>query len=103
MQHDKLPWGVIETIDREQRSFIWGDKESKKSWHAIIWNTVCSPKEEGGLGMKNLEFMNDAFILKLMWRIYAEPKALWAQVLLSKYELNGRREDFFRYQPGDSR
>lgn len=88
MQHDRLPLGVVEEIEREQRKFIWGEKEGERKRHAIAWNQLCQPKEEGGLGIKRLKDMNDAFLTKLLWKMEVEPDTLWVKVLKSKYDRN---------------
>lgn len=85
MQHDRLPSGVTSDIEKAQRSFIWGEQEGSKKRHAINWNQLCKPKDVGGLGIRNLQLMNDAFLSKILWRMHVEPTSLWAQVLLGKY------------------
>lgn len=85
MQHDRLPAGVLTEIEREQRKFIWGDQEGARKRHAISWDQLCRPKEGGGVGIKKLKVMNDAFLSKLLWKLETEPDNLWVQVLLGKY------------------
>ena len=46
---------------------------------------VTKGKQEGGLGMKNLELQNKAFITKLCWGLITKPDALWVKVLRSTY------------------
>ncbi|CAN1764375.1 Putative ribonuclease H protein At1g65750 [Linum perenne] len=53
--------------------------------HLVNWETVCQPKELGGLGLKSARSFNQAFILKLAWGILKKPKELWAGLLLTKY------------------
>lgn len=49
------------------------------------WNDLTKPKEEGGLGLRNLRDMNLAFMVKLGWRLVSEEEGVWRQVLISKY------------------
>lgn len=46
---------------------------------------MCQPNEIGGVGIKSLKQMNEAFLLKLLWRLTTDPTNLWAQVLTQKY------------------
>lgn len=52
---------------------------------------MCSEREEGGLGLKNLKVFNIALLGKWFWRLYTKNHSLWAKVISSKYgELNTR-------------
>ncbi|XP_058784562.1 uncharacterized protein LOC131659376 [Vicia villosa] len=57
-----------------------------KSIHWICWDTVCKPREEGGLGVRNVEIMNAALISKWKWRILTEKEAVWCNVLKARYD-----------------
>ena len=35
MQHDRIPVGVVEEIEREQRKFVWAEKEGERRRHVI--------------------------------------------------------------------
>ncbi|CAN0899313.1 Putative ribonuclease H protein At1g65750 [Linum grandiflorum] len=48
------------------------------------------PKAQGGLSLTKAKEMNDAFLMKLVWRIPTEPEALWVRILLAKYTNVGR-------------
>ena len=85
MHHDRIPNGIIQEIERLQRNFVWGEDQGEKRWHAIAWERLCQPKEVGGVGIKSLERMNDAFLSKILWRLNTNPTSLWVQVLLGKY------------------
>ena len=45
----------------------------------ISWSDVCSPKDEGGLGLRSLREVNKVSCLKLIWRILSTQSALWVQ------------------------
>lgn len=42
-------------------------------------------KKNGGLGLKNLEIMNDALMGRLVWNVVSKPTALCLKVLSGKY------------------
>ncbi|CAL1388701.1 unnamed protein product [Linum trigynum] len=85
MQTTFLPTNVREYIDKQIRAFIWGSSEGGRKIHLIDWETICNPKEEGGLGLRNATRMNEAFMLKIAWRLMAEPESLWASIVRAKY------------------
>jgi hypothetical protein len=82
----KMPVKVKKNIVRIQRNFLWGgamgDKD-KISW--VSWKDVCRPKEEGGLGVKDLGWFNLALLAKWRWRLLMEDGSLWKKVLEAKY------------------
>ena len=45
----------------------------------IAWSDVCKPKEEGGLGLRDLEEVNKVSCLKLIWCILSARSSLWVQ------------------------
>jgi len=54
--------------------------------HAYLsWHNVTRPKQEGGLGLKNSESMNQAFLMKHLWRLFVGDNSLWVSVYKSKY------------------
>ena len=45
----------------------------------------CRPKDQGGLGIENLEVKNRCLLSKWLWNLSFETDAMWAQILRSKY------------------
>jgi hypothetical protein len=45
---------------------------------------VCSPKSQEGLGVLNLDFMNDSLLSKWLWNIETS-NGLWQKIITSKY------------------
>ncbi|XP_022870493.1 uncharacterized protein LOC111389759 [Olea europaea var. sylvestris] len=50
---------------------------SKKS--LVAWKDICLPKEEGGLGLKDLKSWNLALLDKSLWKIHNKKDSLWIQ------------------------
>jgi hypothetical protein len=51
-----LPKSVVAAIDKRRRAFFWTEDEHCHGSNCkIAWDIVCSPKEKGGAGIKNLE------------------------------------------------
>lgn len=55
------------------------------------------------MGIKSLELMNEAFLLKLLWRLFSDPNALWVKVMLGKYGRQGEEGRKLIAKPTDSR
>jgi hypothetical protein len=80
-----IPKGCLEEINKLQRKFIWGDTEGNNKYHAIRWEDVTKPKRFGGLGLRRLDTMNQACLLKLGWKFNFGASDLWCEVLRGKY------------------
>ena len=66
------------------RNFLWGGSDDKgKTPHKLV--DRHNGKRNGGLGIKAMHSMNQAFMAKLGWRSTMEQENLWAKVIISKY------------------
>ena len=45
----------------------------------VSWESVCLPKEEGGLGIRRLESFNVALITSHVWSILVLKESLWVK------------------------
>ncbi|GKB57414.1 RNA-directed DNA polymerase, eukaryota, reverse transcriptase zinc-binding domain protein [Tanacetum coccineum] len=45
----------------------------------ISWENICRPKDQGGLGLKNLQIWNKVLIMKHLWNVAAKKDTLWAK------------------------
>ncbi|KAI3473497.1 hypothetical protein Pfo_031457, partial [Paulownia fortunei] len=79
-----IPKMVIHTIEQIMARFFWGSTGAQKRMHWTSWNTICSPVEESGLGIRKIEHVVKAFSLKLWWR-FRTTTSLWASYMLQKY------------------
>ncbi|CAJ2638086.1 unnamed protein product [Trifolium pratense] len=68
------------------RNFIWGATDIKRTWHTVAWEDICRPKDQGGLGIRNVHLYNKSLLMKVAWNMLASPSAFWVQVLKSKYK-----------------
>ncbi|XP_057418408.1 uncharacterized protein LOC130712598 [Lotus japonicus] len=83
MQTTPIPLGVCKEVEKLCRNFIWGSTVEKRKCHLISWETICSPKDCGGLGFRDLHSINRAYMTKLAWIVKKEPNCLWAKVFKS--------------------
>jgi len=74
---------MIRKIQTQFR-WSWGHEDRKIAW--IAWDDVCSPKDMGGLGVRDINKFNEAQIAKWKWRFGVEKVGVWKDVLESRYE-----------------
>lgn len=65
--------------------FMGGSLGGKNKVCWVSWDVVCKSKENGGLGVKNLDCFNIALLGKWVWRFLVGVESLWLRVLVSKY------------------
>jgi hypothetical protein len=70
------------------RHFWWvgvRDDQTTKSLCLRAWADICIDKKIGGLGVRNLQAINQGLILSAAWRLAKEPHSQLAQILKAKY------------------
>lgn len=72
------PKGVIKKIRAIQWNFPWGNKKIKQKWALVNWETMCKPKQAGGLVLRDLEVMNKVLSSKIWWKWVTNKGELWA-------------------------
>jgi hypothetical protein len=77
--------GIHARFDTHRSKFYWEGTGPKRKYHMVNWPTVCRPKEVGGLGLLNTKKMNQALLLKWVWRLYQEEDTIWANLIRAKY------------------
>ncbi|KAK9943231.1 hypothetical protein M0R45_008846 [Rubus argutus] len=56
-------------MQRWVRNFFWNGDQFKNGSALISWFNCCAPKDQGGLGLKNLAALNSALLLKRSWEV----------------------------------
>lgn len=82
LQAFPLPATVIDRIESTVRNFMWGSKSCP-----VSFNQVCKPKDEGGLGLRNLSDWNKALLTRNLWDIHSRKDSLWIKWIHSEYLL----------------
>jgi hypothetical protein len=85
MMSSNIPKSCLNEIQKMQRQFIWGDTAQKKKFHALSWDNITVPKWMGGLGIRKLDVMNRACLLKLNWKLHSGSEDFWCNVMHGKY------------------
>ncbi|KAL0433798.1 UNVERIFIED_CONTAM: putative mitochondrial protein [Sesamum latifolium] len=67
--------------------FWWHNKgERRTNW--VGWKRLCMPREEGGMGFREMKMFYYAMLAKQGWRLLTRPDSVLSRVLKSKYHLN---------------
>lgn len=83
-----LPKNCIKKIESLCSQFLWGGTETKRSIAKVAWKTVTLPKNEGGLGLRDIGRWNKTLYLKLIWRLFTAKDSLWA-AWVREYQMKG--------------
>ena len=70
-------------FEAKLRNFLWNDCEEEKKLVIIKWENIWKPKDMGGLGIKNLQWKNEALGAKLIWCLYKEREHKWSKKYIS--------------------
>lgn len=81
--------GVHDKLDRVRSRFFWEKVNGKQKHRMVNWPTICSPKENGGLGVINTRIMNWCLMAKWAWKILTGQGGLWLQIYHNKYLREG--------------
>ncbi len=74
---------VAKRLEKLQRNFLWGGSGEDSKHSLVRWDTVCSPIDWGGLGIRLLLPLNRALLGKWLWRFGVEKNRLWRWVVAS--------------------
>jgi hypothetical protein len=72
----------------------------RKRYRLAKWSVVCSPKDQGGLGIQDLEVKNTALLGKWLFRLLTED-GIWQTILNRKY-VGSKALSQILWKPGDS-
>lgn len=89
----QAPKWVIKRIDRFRRSFLWKGEDpdhSNLGDSLINWQTVCRPKNLGGVGLPDLDRFSRARRLCWLWFKWKEENKPWVGMELPCDELDRR-------------
>uniref|UniRef100_A0A2N9FLS3 Reverse transcriptase domain-containing protein n=1 Tax=Fagus sylvatica TaxID=28930 RepID=A0A2N9FLS3_FAGSY len=80
-----IPVSVAKRLEKFQRTFLWGGSGEDPKHSLVKWDTICSPIDKGGLGIRLLVPLNRALLGKWLWRFVVEGDRLWRRVVASRH------------------
>ncbi|GJZ84093.1 hypothetical protein Tco_0649432 [Tanacetum coccineum] len=72
-----LPTRILLDIEQIMRGFLWCQGSMRKGKAKVAWDVVCLPKDEGGLGIRQLDLFNKALMAVHVWKILTMKESLW--------------------------
>jgi hypothetical protein len=84
LSFSEIPKRVLEKIDYFCSRLFWQNDSQKKKYRLTKWSMVCQPKDQGGLGIQNLEMQNQCLLSKWLFKLINE-EGLWQTILRYKY------------------
>ena len=96
----EVPRGILEKLEYYRSRFFWQSDAEKKKYRLVRWHIICQPKDQGGLGVQNLDIHNQCLMSKWLFKLINED-GMWQQLLCRKYLYN-RTIGEATHRPGDS-
>ena len=78
----RIPKRVKSRLEKIQQDFLWEGGNQDRKIHMVNWNTVCTSKRKGGLGIRRLEKLNKSLPRKWNWRLAVEDNPSWKDLRL---------------------
>ena len=75
---------VLKKLNFYRSRFFWQGDGHKKKYKLSKWDILCRPKEQGGLGIMDLEIQNKCLLSKWLFKLTNEDD-IWQQILRNKY------------------
>lgn len=81
----KFPVLVTQAINKLVRAFFWGKEQGVRYVAYVAWEKIKRPIEEGGLAIRDLSLVNDALLMKSLWKLASRAEAQWVSLVTAKY------------------
>ena len=72
-----LPKYILNQVEKILRRFLWSGGVDIPTGAKVVWENVCKPKKEGGLGLKPLTGLNCILNMKHVWNLLSNKKNLF--------------------------
>ncbi|GJR74563.1 RNA-directed DNA polymerase, eukaryota, reverse transcriptase zinc-binding domain protein [Tanacetum coccineum] len=74
-----IPKYVVKDINKLLKGFPLCQGNLSKGKAKVAWKQVCKPKDEGGLGIKDLSSWNEVLMAKHLWNVASMKESLWVK------------------------
>jgi len=84
MSFFEIPKGVLKNLDHFRSRFFWQGSSEKHKYRLAKWDILCRPKDQGGLGILDLQLQNKCLLAK--WLVdLLNTDGMWQTLLTNKY------------------
>jgi len=80
-----LPVSLCKIIQSVLCRFWWDAKAGQRKICWLSWNKLTMPKSECGLGFRDIQAFNKAFLAKIARTLLTAPTCLLSRIILGKY------------------
>ena len=87
-------------MDYFRSRFFWQGDSEKRKYRLVKWSVVCRPKDQGGLGVHDLDVKNKALLGKWIFKLLTE-EGVWQTLLRRKYVSSQALSQIY-WKPGDT-
>ncbi|XP_074288877.1 uncharacterized protein LOC141614024 [Silene latifolia] len=89
-----LPKGIIKQIQKLCKDFLWGIADGHRRLVFKSWDSICLPRQEGGLNIKEILSWNKTQMMVWARKIEMDTSTIWAK-WVKAYILKGT--DFWQF------
>lgn len=80
----KILTRITKVLTDLMRRFFW-ELDQKRYLAYVAWDKIAKPVLEGGLGIRDLNSLNDALLMKYLFQVAAGENLPWVQIVKAKY------------------
>jgi hypothetical protein len=91
---------MIHRLDYYRSRFFWQEDSEKKKYRLVKWSVICTPKDQGGLGIHDLQVKNTTLLGKWLYKLLTE-NGMWQTLLKQKYVASKALSQVY-WKQGDS-
>lgn len=85
-----LPETIKQQINKYLRHCLWRGPDMEDHRPAMVsWNVVCRPKDQGGLGIRNLHIQNKSLMMKNLHKFFNRHDIAWVNLVWEHYYGDG--------------
>ncbi|KAK9989376.1 hypothetical protein SO802_029615 [Lithocarpus litseifolius] len=81
----KFPRAVCNGMNSVLAKYWWGQTRHERKIHWINWGKLCTPKDRGGVGFRDIHAFNLALLAKQAWRLIHGTHSLFYRVYKARY------------------
>lgn len=77
----KLPPQVIKQIDSYRKHCLWSKGDINQKGNCLVaWEAACKPKEQGGLGITDIQVQKKALLMKFLDKFFNKANLPWVSL-----------------------